>query len=182
MRRPALALAIVFLAAAPPGVALARAPTLRELPTVKAVLEAAKKLRAERAAAAAAAARDVKMEKIKAYEQSLVSIDSYRDVLKFLLDEREDDRYRMAAAAAIRTRFREKVGFDRLKKEIARQLLPKLRSREKKVRIWASGILATFWPGKAKLIGYDPEEHNFIELTRKWRKWKDFVEKREKRK
>ena len=160
------------------GTAAAKAPSLTELPTVKRVFEFAEKKRVDLRTAEARANQDDKLDAIRAYGKGNFKRTAFADVLKYLLDTKEEKKYRVAAYLAIRERFNDLAGYDTVKKAIALPLLTKLRSKDKDERTWAGEILATFWPGNARKINYDPNQHNYRTLNDKYKEWKKVVDRK----
>ncbi len=161
------------------GVALSRAPTLEDLPSVKAIQEAATKAIEKAREAAAAAEKDPKKEMIDAYANGSVSIFAWKGVVDVLKDDNEQAKYRQAAADAVRQRFQNvppnDTKLEKVKKEIAAALLNLLSDNDKQVRIWVHGVFERFWPGRAQAIGFNPETADRRERYKAFKEWQKFV-------
>jgi len=170
-------LATLLLLAAP---AYALAPTLDELPTAKLILEKSKEEILARALAEEEAKKDPKMDLIKAYADPANLIYRWEPIVTILRDDKEEMKYRGAAALAIRAKFR---GLDldtrvrEVKKKIAQSIVKLLMDTDVMVRSHVYGILAEFYQGASTGIRYDPTETNYMKRNKAYRDWKQFLQK-----
>ena len=164
-------------------VAFGRAPTLEELPTVKKLQADADKAIEERRRAEIEAQKDPVMDLIHAYRDKAAPMTDWKEVADILKDDRATPEHRRAASEAFCQRFKDLTGADqrisKLKKEIGASLLAKLNdNNDVQVRIWVNSVFATFWPGTAGKIRFNPEESNFKKRYDAWKEWRKFLKGR----
>jgi hypothetical protein len=175
--RATISLAVLVLALG--GTAAARGPTLEELPTVKELMRlAAEKIEAQRRAAEEAR-KDPKADRIEAYRTGVTSIWDWKEIAEILKDDKEEDSYRLAASNALRERFKDmdrgNTEIANLMKRIGIDLHKKLNDKDEKVRIWVHNVFRSFWPGKAQVINFKPEETNYRTRFNAFKEWREFL-------
>ncbi len=169
---------IVLAALATP--ALAKAPTLAELPTAKYILSQSEKEKAARLLAEAEAKKDPKLDLINAYADPSSSFYDWDEVVDILKDDKEKAEYRQKAANAIRLRFRGVKLDGRIrdvKKKIAQSVVRLLKDGDAAVRTWVYGIFQDFYQGAAGRITYDPNESNYMKRNKAYQDWVKYLKK-----
>ena len=123
--------------------------------------------------------RDPKMDRIQAYRDKATNIFDWKEIAEILKDDKEASKYRIAAAAAFRARFqdldRSESDIAGLMKRIGSDLLPKLNDKDQNVRTWIYSVLKVFWPGKAQVFKFKPEDGNYRARHKAWKEWRDFL-------
>ena len=162
-----------------PAVALAKAPSQRNFPTIRGVLKRADEAIEAARAKAEAEAKDDKMERIRAYEEGKVQPFDAKFVVDILKDDKEEMKYRQAAAFAIRNRFKDIAPNDekyaKLKRAIGSELIASLNDSSQEIREWVAGVFRTFWPGEYSRFGFDPKESVYAKRSKAWREWRKFL-------
>ena len=177
MLRTFLILGILALLATP---ALAKAPTLSELPTAKVVKEKSTDAAEAIRRAEEEAKKDPKLDLINAYADPSSSFYDFDDVVDILKDDKEKPEYRQKAANAIRLRFRDVKLDGRIrdvKKKISQSIVRLLKDGDVGVRTWVYGIFSEFYQGAAGRIGYDPAESNYMKRNKAYQDWVKFLKK-----
>ena len=174
---PLVVVAVVLTFASP---VWAKAPTLEELPTAKFINEKSKKEILARALAEAEAKKDPKMDKINAFADPVGSIYQWEPIVDIFNDDKEDMKYREAAALAIRAKFRgieSDARVRELKKKIGLAVVKQLMNRDVTIRTLAYGILVEFFPGQVNRLKYDPNESNFMRRSKAAKDWRNHLQK-----
>lgn len=173
--RATLILAVLLAA---PAAALAKAPTLAELPTTITINKLAEERIAARLKAEEEARKDPKMDLINAYARGISKIGSFGEIAEILKTEKEEPRYRQAAAMALRQRFKDvrtDVRIRDIKKKIGQSVCSLLVDNDATVRTWVNQIFSQYWPGESSRIRYDPNETNYPKRYKAYREWRKFL-------
>jgi hypothetical protein len=160
--------------------ALAKAPTLEELPTGKIIKAKAKAAIEDRRREEEKAKRNPKLDLINAYADPSSSFYDWEEIVAILKDDKEEPEYRQRAAAAIRDRFRGVKLDGRIrdvKKRIAASTVRILKDGDLQERTWVYGIFEEFYEGTAHNIRYDPKESNYMRRTKAYQDWVKFLKK-----
>ena len=179
MKSLVLSFAVLLVVATP---ALAKAPTLEELPTVKYINEEAKRQIEARRRAEEEAKKDPKMDLINAYAdpEGAVSMYKWEPVVTILKDEKEEPKHREGAAKALRARFKDvkpNAKIRDVKKKISLSIVKLLVDNDPRVRAWVYGILDEWYPGAKSAIKYDPNEVNYPKRYKGYTEWRKYLSK-----
>jgi hypothetical protein len=125
---------------------------------------------------------DPRMERIRAYAEGRASLFDWRRLTDLLKDETADARHRQSAADALRERFKNLNRGDaqvaRLMMKIGHELHTRLMDRDERVRTWVHGVFKVFWPGRAQVIGFRPDDMNYRARYKAWKEWRHFLAQR----
>jgi hypothetical protein len=171
-------LLVLAALAAIPATAFAKAPTLAELPTTVSINKMAGERIAARLKAEEEAKKDPKMDLINAYSNGNTKLMDFSPVAEILKTEKEEPRYRQAAAMALRQRFKDVRTDTRirdLKKKIGQSICGLLVDNDATVRTWVHQVFSEYWPGESSRIRYDPNETNYPKRYKAYREWRKYL-------
>lgn len=177
MRRTTPIVIAALLALSTP--ALARAPKLADLPTVKMVTEQADLIIEEDRARELAEQQDPKIDLIDDYSGRNVNYWQFARVTDILTEDKEDMKYRRHAADALLHRFDEEDAWDpnvkKVKVKIGSALVKELHDTKLEIRVLVAQIFEKYWPGQYSRFGYDPEETAFAKRNRAVKRWREYL-------